>query len=85
MSALICTSTPYIALNFTLEASRMCLSKSPKMPAPVAPPPPPQEAKPADITKLAKRKAPGTMTGGTALTGPSGVTGVSTGGTLLGG
>lgn len=65
----------------------MCMSK-PKMPAPVAlppPPPPPQEAKPADVSKLAKRKTPGAMTGGTLLTGPSGVSNQMTGGTLLGG
>jgi hypothetical protein len=62
----------------------MCLSK-PSMPAPVAPPPPPQEAKPADITKLTKRKPAGAMTGGTALTGPGGVTNLATGGTMLGG
>ncbi len=63
----------------------MCLSKTPKMPAPVAPPPPPQEAKPADVAKLAKRKPAGAMTGGTALTGPQGVVNQSTAGTLLGG
>jgi hypothetical protein len=63
----------------------MCMSKAPKMPAPVAPPPPPQEAKPADVSKLVKRKTPGAMTGGTLLTGPSGVSNQMTGGTLLGG
>lgn len=62
----------------------MCFSK-PKMPAPVAPPPPPQEAKPADISKLTKRKNPVAMAGGSVLTGPSGVTNQMTGGTLLGG
>lgn len=62
----------------------MCISK-PKMPAPVAPPPPPQEAKPADVSKLTKRKAPGAMSGGTVLTGAAGVSNQMTGGTLLGG
>lgn len=59
----------------------MC-SSSPKV---APPPPPPQDPKPADVAKLAKRKAPGAMTGGTLLTGPAGVTNQLTGGTLLGG
>jgi len=69
----------------------MCLSK-PSMPAPVAPPPPPpppqavkqpsQEA----MTETAQRnRNPSAMSGGSLLTGPSGVSMAATGkSTLLG-
>lgn len=73
----------------------MCMSDSPAIPAPVAPPPPPQEAKTPDRTPEiaeAKRKrsanANTTIEGGTLLTGPTGIANTSLttgGGSLLGG
>jgi hypothetical protein len=50
----------------------MCLSK-PDIPPP---PPPPQEVKQPDVSRLrdsARRNRAGGMTGGSLLTGPSGV------------
>ena len=63
----------------------MCMSK-PHVPDP---PPPPQPPKPPDIEALkdrSRRQREGGMAGGSVLTGPSGVSMVSTGrSTLLGG
>lgn len=62
----------------------MCM-KSPKMPDP---PPPPQPAKAPDVDmKAMRQRNRNGMTGGSLLTGPSGLTGgASTGrSTLLGG
>ena len=62
----------------------MCMS-SPKIPPP---PPPPQAVKQPDAAGLndsARKNRTGAMTGGSLLTGPAGLTGVTTGkATLLG-
>jgi hypothetical protein len=67
------------------DPCHMCM-KSPKMPDP---PPPPQPLKPPDVDMkaLARRNRSSGMTGGSLLTGPSGLTGgMPTGRTsLLGG
>ena len=65
----------------------MCMSKSPKIPDP---PPPPQPAKDPEVAvvrdKGKNNRSSAAMGGGSLLTGPAGVQGVSTGRTsLLGG
>lgn len=68
----------------------MCLAKTPDIPPPPPPPPLPQEVKQPDSGALrdrARRNRAGGMTGGSLLTGPSGVSqGALTAGrtTLLG-
>lgn len=62
----------------------MCMSSSPNIPAP---PPPPQEVKQPSqqaLTESArKNRNPGAMSGGSLLTGPSGVANAATAKTTL--